>query len=114
MTLEKAELTKNYNSYKFKFLTESKISKIKKSDEILSLIKNEFKNGIKKKYNKYDVWTLILKKKILDKCIKKLNEYEKKVYNNKIFSKLRNLTRYTYPETVEAKRRLEKRYAKKY
>ena len=109
LTLEKAELTRNYHSYKFKFLTESKISKIKKSDEILSLIKNEFKYGIKKKYNKYDVWTLILKKKILDKCIKKLNEYEKKVYNNKIFSKLRNLTRYTYPETVEAKLRLEKK-----
>ena len=60
------------------------------------------------KYSKYDIWTLILKKKILDKCFKKLSFKEKKAYNNLIFIKLRNITRYTYPETVEAKNRLEK------
>ena len=76
--------------------------------EILNLINLEFKNGIKKKYSKYDIWTLILKKKILDKCFKKLSFKEKKAYNNLIFIKLRNITRYTYPETVEAKNRLEK------
>ena len=30
------------------------------------------------------------------------------MYNNKIFSQLRNLTRYTFPETIDAKNRLEK------
>ncbi len=108
LSLEKAILSKNYRSYDFKFLINKKISKIKMAKEILNLIKLEFQNGIKKKYSKYDIWTLILKKKILDKCFKKLSFKEKKAYNNLIFIKLRNITRYTYPETVEAKNRLEK------
>lgn len=109
LSLQKAELSKNYKSYKFKYLVDKNISKIRKSDQILQLIKSEFTNGIKKKYNKYDVWTQILKKKLLDKCFKKLPLEEKKVYNNSTFSNLRNITRYTYPETVETKNRLEKK-----
>ncbi len=108
MTLEKAELSENYKNYKFKYLIKPNILKIKKSYEILSLIKFEFKNGIKFKYNKYDIWTLILKKNILNRCFKNLSLKEKKIYNNEVFTKLRNLTRYTYPETVEAKKRLER------
>ena len=49
-----------------------------------------------------------IKKKIIDKCFNRLSFKEKNVYNNHIFTKLRNLTRYTYPETVDAKIRLEK------
>ena len=40
--------------------------------------------------------------------MKSINLTQKKIYNNKVFSKLRNLTRYTFPETVDAKNRLEK------
>ena len=109
LSLEKAELSKKYNEYKFKYLLNKKISKIKKSYEILSLIKSEFKNGIKLNFNKYDVWTLILKNNLLDKCFKRLSSDEKKTYNNEVFTKLRNLTRYTYPETVDAKNRLERK-----
>jgi len=36
-----------------------------------------------------------------------LNKNEKKIYNNKIFTKIRNITRYTYPETVKSKDILE-------
>jgi len=108
LSLEKAELSKKYKSYKFQYLKNKSIEKIKKSSDILSLIIAEFKNGLKKGFNKYDVWTLILQKKILDKCFRKLNDKEKKEYNDKIFTKIRGLTRYTYPETVESKIRLEK------
>ena len=109
LSLEKAELSEKYSKYKFKYLLNKKISKIKKSYEILSLIKSEFKNGIKLNFNKYDVWTLILKNNLLDKCFKRLSLEEKKIYNNEIFTKLRNLTRYTYPEAVDAKNRLERK-----
>jgi len=108
-SLEKAELSKNFENYKFKYLTTKKILKIKRAEEILSFIKSEFKNGIKKKFSKYDIWTLILKKNLLEKCIKKLSMGEKKNYNDKVFSQLRKLTRYTYPDTVNSKIRLEKR-----
>ncbi len=114
LSLEKAELSKKYKNYKFKYLKNDKIKNIKKSSEILSLIISEFKNGLKKGFNKYDVWTLILQKKLLDKCFKKLTDKEKKEYNNKTFSKLRNLTRYTYPETVKSKIRLERKKILKY
>ncbi len=107
-TLQKALLSKNYLSYKFKFLINSEINKIKTANKILSLIKNEFNHSKKKVFNKYDIWTLILKKKILNKCYKKLSFKEKKKYNSSIFTKIRNITRYTYPETVNSKERLEK------
>ena len=107
-TLQKAVLSKDYLSYKFKFLTNSEINKIKTPNKILSLIKNEFTHSKKKGFNKYDIWTLILKKKILTKCYKKLSFKGKKEYNSSIFTKIRNITRYTYPETVNSKERLEK------
>ena len=79
LSLEKASLSNKFNLYKFKYLIKKNISKIKKSDDILNLIKKEFKNGLKNKYFKYDVWTQILKKKILEKCYKKLSLIEKKI-----------------------------------
>ena len=48
-----------------------------------------------------------MQKKILDDCYSLLDLKQKKIYNNEIFSRLRNITRYTYPETVDAKIRLE-------
>ena len=60
-------------------------------------------------FSKYDIWTLILENKILDKCYMRLNKIEKKNYNDFVFSKIRSITRYTYPETVNAKNRLEKK-----
>ena len=84
------------------------INKIKKAFVILSLIQRDFVYGQKNKFNKNDVWTQILRQNILEKFYKKLNSSQRKIYNDKVFSKLRNLTRYTFPETVDAKNRLEK------
>ena len=77
-TLEKAELSKNYKNYKFKFLKKNNFYKINNSYKIYSLIKNEFNHAKKVGYNKYDVWTLILRKKILNKIYSSLNKNEKK------------------------------------
>ena len=41
-------------------------------------------------------------------CYQQLSESERKNYNLNIFPKIRNMTRYTYPETVNAKNRLQK------
>ena len=62
---------------------------------------------VKKRIQYYDVWTQILQKIFWINALK-LNSYERKSYNNKVFKQLRTLTRYTYPETVDAKNRLEK------
>ena len=72
------------------------------------MIKKEFNFSKKNGYYRYDIWTLILKKKILIKCYAQLSSKQKLIYNSKIFSKIRNITRYTYPETVNAKEKLEK------
>jgi len=55
LTLEKAELSKNYKKYKFKFLKKNSLKKISNSYKIYSLIKNEFTNAKKIGFNKYDV-----------------------------------------------------------
>ena len=50
----------------------------------------------------------MLGKKILSSCYNKLNNKEKKNYNFNIFPLIRNITRYTFPDTVSAKNRLER------
>ena len=56
-TLQKAEQSKNFILFKFKYLIKNKINKIKKADQILELLKKEFKNAKLNGFNKYDVWT---------------------------------------------------------
>ena len=101
-SLEKAELSKKYQKYKLFYFTNENIKKINKADKILKYLILEFSKALEKKFNKYDVWTKILSKKLLNKCYDNLPEKEKSHYNNIIFPKIRNLTRYTFPETVSA------------
>ena len=49
-----------------------------------------------------------LKKENTRKMLQKIVINREKNYNNSTFKKLRNITRYTYPQTVESKNRLEK------
>ena len=62
-TLQKAERSKKFHYFKFKYLTNKNIYKIKKAANILKLLKDEFRNAKLEGFNKYDVWTNILKKK---------------------------------------------------
>jgi uncharacterized NAD(P)/FAD-binding protein YdhS len=107
-TLQKAERSKKFNFFKFKYLIQNKIIKIKKAEQILQLLKREFKNAKLNGFNKYDVWTNILTNKIISTCYNQLNEKEKKIYNFGIFPLIRNITRFTYPDTVSSKNRLER------
>ena len=107
-TLQKAERSKKFDSFKFRYLNKNNINKVKKADQILQLLKSEFINAKLNGLNKYDVWTNVLKYQIMSVCYNQLSEKEKKNYNLFIFPLIRNITRYTYPETVSAKNRLEK------
>ena len=61
-TLNKASFSDNFKTYKLKIFTKNKIKKIKNANDILFLLKKEFSIGISNKFNKYDIWTTILKK----------------------------------------------------
>lgn len=108
LTLQKAQRSKNYDLFKFKFLIQNNIKKIKKAEEIIKLLKKEFESAKTNGFNKYDVWTKVLGQKILSNCYNKLNNKEKENYNFNIFPLIRNITRYTFPDTVSAKNRLER------
>ena len=108
LTLQKAQRSKKFIFFKFKYLIKNNINKIKKAEEILYLLKKEFKNAKLNGFNKYDVWTNVLKNKIMSTCYSQLKKKEKKYYNLSIFPLIRNITRYTYPETLSAKNRLVK------
>ena len=107
-TLQKAERSKKFDFFKFKYLIKSNINKIKRAEDILKLLKKEFKKAKIDGFNKYDVWTNVLKNKIISTCYNQLSEKEKKYYNLSIFPLVRNITRYTFPDTVSAKNRLER------
>ena len=107
-TLQKAERSKKFNNFKIKNLIKNNINKIKKADQILLLLKKEFKKAKLNGFNKYDVWTYVLTNKIMSTCYNRLSVIEKKNYNFSIFPLIRNITRYTYPDTVSAKNRLER------
>jgi hypothetical protein len=108
LTLQKAERSKKFDLFTLKSFTKNNIKKIKKANQILQLLINEFKRAKLDGFNKYDVWTTVLKNKIMNNCYNQLNVGEKKNYNLYTFPLIRNLTRYTFPGTVSAKNRLEK------
>lgn len=108
VSLEKAELSKNYKKLQLKIYENLKEKKIKKAIYLYDYVIKEFENGKKDGFSKYDIWTTILKKKILNKLYKSLSYEEKNNYNEHVFTKIRNITRYTYPATVVAKEQLEK------
>ena len=108
LTLQKAQRSKKFIFFKFKYLIKNNINKIKNAEDILQLLKSEFKYAKLNGFNKYDVWTNVLKNKIMSTCYNRLSEKEKINYNLSIFPLIRNITRYTYPDTVSAKNRLER------
>jgi len=109
ISIQKALLSKNKKKYKLSFFSKKSIKKIKKAQQIEEFLKKEFILAVKKGFNKYDVWTLILKNNILHKCLLNLNKKQKNVYNEIYHNKIRNLTRFTYPETIIARENLSRK-----
>lgn len=107
-SIQKAEPSYNKKDYVPKYLNQSNINKIFKAKSLYNSLINEFRISKSLGYNKYDAWTYILKNNVLHKCINKFTEFEKLKYNNIFHHKIRNLTRFTYPETIRAKEKLLK------
>ena len=105
-SISPALFSKNFTKYKFKYFTIRDFKKIKKAEDILKKLKKEFRHASLNNFNKYDVWTKILEKKIIDKYLKNLNKEEIINYNKNIFNQIRNLTRFTFPKTVFSLRKL--------
>ena len=101
--IQKAQGSSNKKVYKLSILNINQLIRIKTAKKLFSSILAEFEIAKKKGYKKYDAWTQILNNEILNKCIKNFNYTEKNLYKNIIFHKIRAITRFTYPTTIEAR-----------
>jgi len=109
VSIQKAQISQNKNKYKLFFLNKKNLQNIRKAKQITEFLGKEFNLAVKKGFNKYDVWTLILKKNILHKCLTNFNKRQQDIYNSFYHNKIRNLTRFTYPETILARENLSKK-----
>ena len=107
-SIQKAQFSINKKNYKFLLLKNNYLRKIITAKKLYLSVLKEFNLAISHGYKKYDAWTLILNRNILNKCIKRFSDKEKKYYNDIYHNKLRNITRFTYPETIVAKEKLIK------
>ena len=102
--LQSIQLAKlSTKQYSLKFFSKSKIKKIDKAEDLFLSVIKEFNHAKKNGFKKYDAWTKILKNNVLFLCIKNFNHNEKNKYDNIYHTKLRNVTRFTYPETIIAR-----------
>ena len=108
-SIEKAELSKNRKKYKLKILNKKNLGNIDTAKSLYDAILKEFEFCKTKNYDSYDAWTEILKQNILDKCIVKFKNSQKIIYSKFYHSKIRNQTRFTYPETINAREYLNKK-----
>ena len=101
--IEKAEKTFGNKKYNLKFFKSHTIKKINTASKLFNNIISEFNIAVKNNYNKYDAWTEILNKNILGKCLFNFKSSEIKLYKNSIFYKIRAVTRFTYPSTIQSR-----------
>ena len=107
-SIQEAKLSLNKKSYKLQVFKKKKLFNIRTAKKLYLSIMKEFELSNSLGYKKYDAWTQILNNKILDKCIKNFSYREKKQYYDFFYNKVRNVTRFTYPETIIAREKLLK------
>ena len=107
-SIQKAKLSLNKKSYKLQVFKKKKLFNIRTAKKLYLSIMKEFELSYLLGYKKYDAWTQILNNKILDKCIKNFSYREKKQYYDFFYNRVRNVTRFTYPETIIAREKLLK------
>ncbi len=108
-TIQMAKHSSSRRKYKLFFLSNKYIKKINTAKKLYESINKELEQSKISNHNKYDIWTEILKKNIISRCIKNLSKKEKIKYDSHYHSKLRNNTRFTYPETILAREKLIKK-----
>ena len=108
VSIQEAKLSLNKKSYKLQVFKNKNLFNIRTAKKLYLSIMKEFELSYSLGYKKYDAWTQILNNKILDKCIKNFSYREKKEYYDFFYNKVRNVTRFTYPETIIAREKLLK------
>ena len=108
-TLNSAIFSKNKKKYKKKYFTIRKINQIKTPQKLLDFLKKEFENAFSQGYIKYDSWTQILKEGLITRILKKFSKEDRDLYYTVYLEKIRSMTRFTYPGTINAKRFLVKK-----
>ncbi len=108
-TIQMAKHSLNKNKYNLNLLSKKNIKEIDTAKKLYENINKELLFSNISNYNKYDIWTEILKRNIISYCLKNLNKKEKIKYNNYYHSKIRNNTRFTYPATIYAREELIKK-----
>ena len=108
VSIQEAKLSLNKKNYKLQVFKKKKLFNIRTAKKLYLSIMKEFELSYSLGYKKYDAWTQILNNKILDKCIKNFSYREKKQYYDFFYNKVRNATRFTYPETIIAREKLLK------
>ena len=108
VSIQEAKLSLNKKSYKLQVFKKKKLFNIRTAKKLYLSIMKEFELSYSLGYKKYDAWTQILNNKILDKCIKNFSYREKKQYYDFFYNRVRNVTRFTYPETIIAREKLLK------
>lgn len=108
-TIQMAKHSSNKKKYNLIHLSKKNIKKINTAKKLYESVNKELNLYNLSNYNKYDIWTEILKKNIISHCLKNLSKKEKKRYDDFYHSKLRETTRFTYPETILAREKLIKK-----
>ncbi len=106
-TLQKAEFTAGKPAYQLAHFTLANASQFSSADAVLDGVREEFKRAKESGYGAYDAWTPILMGGVLNTIISKLSDNERERYDSSIHPKLREISRFTNPETVLAKESLE-------
>ncbi len=102
-SIQKAELSLKKKIYKTKYFKKNILFKINTAEKLFMSIFKEFNFAQSKGYNRYDAWTYILKNNLIYEVIKKFNIYQKKKYDDYFHNKIRAITRFTYPETINSR-----------
>ena len=108
VSIQEAKLSLNKKNYKLQVFKKKNLFSIRTAKKLYLSIIKEFELSYSLGYKKYDAWTQILNNKILDKCIKNFSYREKKQYYDFFYNRVRNVTRFTYPETIIAREKLLK------
>ena len=103
LSIQKAEGAKNKKKYELNLFNKKRLNEIKTAKKLYLSLLEEFETAKIYGYKKYDVWTEILNNEILNICIRNFSNIERKIYKNFIFNKIRAITRFTYPATIEAR-----------
>jgi uncharacterized NAD(P)/FAD-binding protein YdhS len=107
-TLNPASFSKNAGKYKLVYLNNKNLKKIKNGKVLFRSIIKEFNYAKKNNFYIYDAWTKILKKGIMADVLRNFSLKDLREYNKFYHNKIRNITRFTYPFTVDSKNELQK------